>query len=284
VRVAFATCSAMPDGYADDQPVARELGADYRIWDDPRVDWQSYDRVVIRSTWDYTDRLEEFVSWVERVGAERLRNQPELVRFNVDKRYLAELATATVPTQLLAPGETAAPALDGEVVVKPNVSAGARDTGRFGPATHALALELIERIRESGRVALVQPYLPAIDTEGERAYVFIGGRYSHALRKHAVLRADEIAPTTEDELDVATAMLREDLVVAAEPDPLQLRFAENVMQDVSARFGTPLYVRVDLVMDGAQPLLLELEAVEPTLYMETAPGSTQRFATAILAS
>jgi glutathione synthase/RimK-type ligase-like ATP-grasp enzyme len=284
VRVAFATCSAMPDGYSDDQPVARELRADYRIWDDPQVDWQSYDRVVIRSTWDYTDRLDEFVSWIARVGAERLRNRPELVRFNVDKRYLAQLSAATVPTQLVAPGETAVPSLDGEIVVKPNVSAGARDTGRFGPATHALALELIERIRESGRVALVQPYLPAVDSEGERAYVFMGGHYSHALRKHAVLQADEIAPTTEDELDVATAMLREDLVVAAEPDPRQLSFAEGIVRDVSARFGTPLYVRVDLVMDAGQPLLLELEAVEPTLYMETAPGSVQRFAAAILAS
>ena len=284
MRVAFATCSAMPDGYADDQPVARELGADYRIWDDPQVDWESYDRVVIRSTWDYTGRLEEFVSWVARVGAERLRNQPELVRFNVDKRYLAQLGAATVPTQLVAPGGTAAPSLDGEIVVKPIVSAGARDTGRFGPATHALARELIERLGASGRVALVQPYLPSVDTEGERAYVFMGGRYSHALRKHAVLRADEIAPTTEDELDVATAMLREDLVVAAEPDPLQLSFAEGVVREVAERFGTPLYLRVDLVMDAGRPLLLELEAVEPTLYMETAPGSAERFAAAILAS
>jgi hypothetical protein len=283
VRVAFATCSAMPDGYVDDQPVARELGADYRIWDDPRVDWQSYDRVVIRSTWDYTDRLEEFVSWVARVGPERLRNPPRLVSFNVDKRYLTQLAAATVPTRLVAPGAPA-PALDGEVVVKPNVSAGARDTGRFGPATHALALELIERIQSSGRVALVQPYLPTVDSEGERALVFLGGVYSHALRKHAVLCADEIAPTTGNELDVATAMLRDDLVVAAEPDRSQMRFAELVVAEVAERFGMPLYARVDILMDAGEPLLLELEAIEPTLYLEQAPGSAQRFAAAILAS
>jgi hypothetical protein len=282
VRVAFATCSAMPDGYVDDQPVALELGADYRCWDDESVAWDSYDRVVIRSTWDYTDRLEQFVAWVARVGPERLRNRPELVRFNVDKRYLTLLSAATVPTTFVAPGEPA-PVLSGEIVVKPTVSAGARDTGRFAPAAHALALELIERIHASDRSALVQPYLRSVDAEGEHAHVFLGGRYSHTLRKHAVLRADEIAPTTGDELNVATAMLREDLVVAAEPDPLQLRFAEGVVEEISALFGTPVYLRVDLVMDAGRPLLLELEAVEPTLYLELVPGSAQRFAAAILA-
>ncbi|MGB2711454.1 MAG: hypothetical protein WBC33_08040, partial [Conexibacter sp.] len=133
MRVAFATCSALPAGWADDHAAARLLDADFCVWDDPAVDWQAYDRVVLRSVWDYTARLDEFLAWCRAVGRERLRNVPELVAFNADKRYLGELSAPAVPTTAVAPGEPL-PALAGEVVVKPSLSAGARDTGRFGPA------------------------------------------------------------------------------------------------------------------------------------------------------
>lgn len=131
MRIAFVTCSALPDGRHEDQPAAALLGAEFRAWDDTSVDWQAYDRVVIRSTWDYTKRLDEFLAWCSAVGGERLRNAPGLVAFNADKRYLARLAAPSVPTVFVGPREPA-PALHGEVVVKPNISAGARDTGRFG--------------------------------------------------------------------------------------------------------------------------------------------------------
>ena len=110
---------------------------------------------MLRSVWDYSGRIEEFLGWCAAVGAERLRNTPELVAFDADKRYLGELGVPIAPTTFVGPGDPL-PTLEGEVVVKPNVSAGARSTGRFGPPSHAEALALVERIRESGRTAIVQ--------------------------------------------------------------------------------------------------------------------------------
>jgi len=270
----------MPEGWSDDHPSAGLVGAEFRCWDDPAVDWSSYDRVVIRSTWDYTRRLSEFQAWCEAVGPARLRNGPELVAFNADKRYLSALAAPTVPTRFLAPGDPD-PRLEGEIVVKPNVSAGARDTGRFGPAAHTQARALIRRIHESGRVALLQPYMSLVEQRGETALVFMGGRLSHVLHKRAVLGPDEVAPTTGP-LQVAQAMLAEDLVSAGSATAAERALATGVMEELAARFGTPLYARVDIVAGPAgEPLLLELEAVEPNLYMGTSPGASERFAESV---
>jgi len=283
LRVAFATCAAFPDGAPDDLPAAALLGADVRTWDDPAVDWGAYDRVVVRSTWDYMDRLDAFLAWCEDVGPRRLRNVPALVAFAADKRYLGELSAPSVPTAFVAPGDPP-PVLAGEVVVKPNVSAGARDTGRFGPGTHDEARALIERTHASGRVALVQPYLPAVDVRGETALVYFGGTLSHVLRKRAVLAPDEVAPLGDDPLGPALAMYADDLVVAGTADAAEHALAERVVAEVAERFGVPLYARVDLIAgeDGA-PLLLELEIAEPALYLATAPGAAERFAAAIRA-
>ncbi len=284
MKVVFATCSALPDGADDDRDAARLLGADFRAWDDETVDWSAYDRVVLRSTWDYTSRLEAFLAWCRAVGPARLRNPPALVAFNADKRYLAKLSALSVPTTFVAPGDDL-PALDGEVVVKPSVSAGARDTGRFGPAGHADALALVERIRASGRVALVQPYMSQVDEGGETALVFVGGELSHVLHKRPVLRGEGVAPATSGVLGVAEVMLEHDLVVPGTADAVQRAFAGRVLAEVAARFGQPLYARVDLVADrDGAPLLLELEAIEPALYLAGAPGASERFAAAVRAS
>jgi hypothetical protein len=281
VRIAFATCSALPQGWIDDHAAAALVAAEYRCWDDPGVDWEAYDRVVIRSTWDYSGRLGEFLAWCDAVGPARLRNRPELVAFNADKRYLSDLAAPTVPTRFIAPGEPI-PGLDGEIVVKPNVSAGARDTGRFGPATHEHAKALIRRINASGRVALLQPYMSLVERRGETALVFTSGRLSHVLHKRAVLEPDEVAPTTGP-LGVAEAMLAEDLVSAGSATAAERGLAGRVMKELRSGFGTPLYARVDMVAGPAgEPLLIELEAVEPNLYMGTSPGASERFAESVL--
>jgi len=239
---------------------------------------------VLRSVWDYSGRCAEFLAWCDAVGPARLRNTPDLVAFNSDKRYLGQLSAPAVPTTFIAPGDDV-PAFDGEVVVKPNISAGARDTGRFGPAGQAAALALIERIRASGRVAMLQPYLSAIDDRGETALVFIGGRLSHVLTKRAVLRGEGIAPVADGELGVAAAMLEDDLVRPGSADPAQRALATAIHGEISARFGVPVYARIDLVngRDGA-PVLLELEAIEPSLYLGLSPGSAERLADAVRAS
>jgi glutathione synthase/RimK-type ligase-like ATP-grasp enzyme len=189
-----------------------------------------------------------------------------------------------VPTVVAAAGD-APPSLAGEVVVKPNVSAGARDTGRFGSATHDEARALIARIQASGRVALVQPYMTAVDERGETALVFLGGELSHVLRKRAVLTPDEEAPLADGENAPAAVMLRDDLVTAGTATPAERELARRVIAEISERFGTPLYARVDLIADPTgKPALLELEVIEPELYLVTTPGSSERFAAAIRAS
>jgi len=284
VRIAFATCADLPVGWGDDQEAARPAGAEFVVWDDPTVDWEAYDRVVLRSVWDYSGRIEEFLAWCAAVGPGRLRNRPDLVAFDADKRYLGELGVPIAPTTFVAPGDPL-PTLEGEVVVKPNISAGARRTGRFAPTTHADALALIERIRESGRVAIVQSYLEDVDRNGETALVFIAGELSHVLRKRAVLREEGEAPLAADRWGPAAVMLEDDLVVAGTADEARREFAATVMAAVTDRFGTPLYARVDTALDAdGRPVLMELEAIEPNLYLATAPGAAARFARAVLNS
>lgn len=291
MHVAVVTCAALPDGHEWDLPLLGALeraGAAVAIetWDDQGVDWTRYDAAVVRWPWDYTRRREEFVAWAESVG-ERLHNAPAVLRWNSDKRYLADLAAAglpVVPTTLVEPGE-APPGLDGrEVVVKPTVSAGARDTGRFGPAAHDGAQALIDRLTSSGRTAMVQPYLPAVEARGETAIVMVAGAESHVLRKRAVLGPDEEAPLAEGEVGSAAAMYDPDLVQPGEASAGERELARTVTEHLAQRFGEPpLYARVDMLAgDEGRPVLLELEAIEPALYLSTTPGAAERLAEAIV--
>jgi hypothetical protein len=289
-RIGLATCTAIDPEFGDDPDVVaalrdRGVEADRPVWDDTSVDWSSYDLVVIRSTWDYTPRRHEFVAWATSLG-DRVQNAPDVIAWNSDKAYLADLAAAglaVVPTAYVAPGDDL-PSLTAEVVVKPTVSAGAIDTGRFGPAAHDQALDLMARIHATGRTAMVQPYLASVDTVGETAVVCLDGEPSHVLRKRAVLRPDEVAPVREGDIGAAEVMYDDDLVVASTATDAELGFASEVLAWVSARFGAaPLYARVDMVAgDDGTPVLMELEAVEPYLYLAESPGSLDHLVGTIL--
>lgn len=288
VRIAFATCSLVPGGWPDDRAAASLVDAEFRSWDDPGVDWERYERVVLRSVFTYQHHIDEFLDWCRAVGSERLRNSPDLAAFSADKRYLSELSSPTIPTAFIGPGDPL-PELCGEVVVKPNISSGARHTGRFTPRAHDEAVALIERIRAGGGVALAQQYITGVDRGGETAFVFFGGELSHVLRKRAVLRPDEVAPVAREgfarELGVAQAMLEDDLVVAGEPEPAERSLAARVLAEIVERFGTPLFLRIDLVRDARNaPVLMEIEAIDPLLYLTLSPGASERFATAVRAS
>jgi hypothetical protein len=281
VRIAFATCSAWPEGRPDDRMVAELLGgAEFPIWDDPAVDWASYELVVIRSVWDYGYRVAEFLRWCEVVGT-RLRNTPQTVAFNTDKRYLSTLSVPIVPTAFVEAGGL----LTGygqEIVVKPNVSAGARDTGRFLPSRADEAAALVAHIHETGRAALVQPYMPEVDTEGETAVAFFGGEVSHVLHKRPVLRTAGVAPLSDMAHGPAAVMLEDDLVTAGSATEAHLELARAAQAEVAERFGTPLYMRVDMVTGShGTPVIMELELTEPNFYLKLAPGSCERFAAAI---
>jgi len=268
--VALATCAATPSLDTDGPALLASLaaaGVDAvpAVWDAP-ADWAAYDLVVVRSTWDYTLRREEFLDWAASVP--RLANALPTLVWNTDKRYLAELASVgvpVVPTTFVAPGEAYSPPAY-EHVVKPTVSAAARDTLRFAAGqdstAHAAAL------LAAGRSVMVQPYLSRIEAAGETALLYFGGRYSHAARKGAVL-APDAAPPQDPEITPCQASTAERAV------------AERVLASAP---GELLYARVDLVpgQDG-EPVLMELELTEPSLFLFTVAGSADRFAAAVVA-
>ena len=244
-------------------------------WDARAARWDDYAIVVVRTTWDYSFRRDEFVAWADRVG-DRLHNSPAIVAWNSDKHYLADLGEdgiAVVETTYVAPGDDPPP-IDGEVVVKPTVSGGGRDTGRFAAADAQLALDLIASIQAQGKTAMVQPFNPSVDTVGETAVVTIDGQFSHALRKHAVLRPGEVAPIRDDALQAAEAMYDPELVVAGSATDAEVETALEVVSAMERRFSySPLYARVDLLTgEDGTPALLELEAIEPNFYHGQAPG------------
>jgi glutathione synthase/RimK-type ligase-like ATP-grasp enzyme len=259
----------------------RQSGADAEavVWDDPAVDWASYDLVVVRSTWDYSWRREEFLAWAERcAAATRLANPVGVLRWSTDKRYLGELAAAgvpTVPTSYVPAGTTPELPADRPYVVKPTSGAGARYAARYAPGEQDVALRQLARMHDEGLTAMVQPYVEGIDVSGERAMVFYGGRFLHAVRKGAVLSAG----VAFDERKVAHPSLE-----AWEPTAAEFAVAEQALAAVPGGPGQLLYARVDLV-DGPDggPCVMELELVEPNLFLGAVhPGSVGAVAEAIV--
>ncbi|MFM9612148.1 ATP-grasp domain-containing protein [Streptomyces niveiscabiei] len=283
-RIALVTCRPGPEVVADpDLPglvaAVRSAGAEAEavVWDDPEVDWASFDLAVIRSTWDYSWRSAEFLAWTAKCGSvTRLANPPEIVRWNADKRYLGELAAAgvpTVPTRYVAPGETAELPLGSEYVVKPTSGAGARFAARYTPDDHDTAVRQIARMHAEGFTAMVQPYVRSIDAQGERALQFFGGRLLHASRKGAVLALG----TAYDARKVAHPGL-----TVWEPTEAELATAERALAAVPGG-GELLYARVDLVDgDDGRPCVMELELVEPNLFLSLHTGSVDRVVAAVL--
>jgi glutathione synthase/RimK-type ligase-like ATP-grasp enzyme len=232
------------------------------VWDAGDVDWSAFDLVVVRSTWDYAERRDEFLDWARALP--RVLNPVPVLEWNTDKqRYLSDLAAAgvpIVPTTFVGPGDAFDP--PGEpFVVKPTVSAGGRSSAWFEPGETDAARVLVARIHRERRIAMIQPYLGEAE---ETALVYVDDAYSHALRRRVPLPAqgersvlyleEELAPGEATDVQRAVA----DAAVACAP-------------------GELLYVRVDLLGEA----VLELEAAEPSLYLEFAPGAATRLAAAI---
>jgi len=279
-RIALATCRALPAGDEDAGPLlaacsAAGLDAEWRIWDDPAVDWSSYDLVVIRATWDYAPRRDDFAAWAASVP--RLANPADVVAWNTDKTYLRELTAAgvpVVPTAWFGPGAPVDWPDWPDLVVKPTVSAGSRDTARYGPGEQDRARAHADRLLAAGRPVMVQPYLAGIDSAGESMLVHVGGGYSHGFRKEAILRPGE-SPDTD-------ALFRPEQVTAREPTAAERVVAERALAAVPGGPGRLLYARVDLLPDEAgEPVVIELELTEPSLWLTSAPGSADRLAAAI---
>jgi len=284
VTVAIAT-AADARGLDEDEPLLLEalarvgVDADVAVWDDRSVDWGGYDLVVVRSTWDYPPQRDAFVAWAEDVaGRTRIANPARVLRWNTDKRYLAELAEAglpVVPTAWLEPGNVAVLPDWDELVVKPAVSAGAKDTARYGPERRTEAGDHAAALLAAGRTVMIQPYVAEIDDDGETALMYIEGRYSHAIRKGPILQAGA---------RLVDGLFAPEDITARQPTAAECNLAEAVLAAVPGG-DRLLYARVDVVIgaDGG-PLLLELELTEPSLFLAFADGAADRLASAIAAA
>ncbi|MEA2194639.1 MAG: hypothetical protein QOG42_1073 [Solirubrobacteraceae bacterium] len=283
--VAIATCpehAALDDEGRELLAALRALGVDVRpaVWsEEPDGGWGRYDLVVVRQTWDYTFALPRFLAWAQDVGAGRLLNPPEVVAWNADKRYLADLARAginTIATEQLAPGAALTPP-PGRFVVKPAVAGGARGAQVFDGERHAQARAHVATLHAAGQDLLVHPYLDAVDgDEGETALVFVDGELSHAMHKGPLLALD---------LPAVQTGFRAEQMSRTEPASDVVALGRRVLAGVHERFGGPLlYARVDVLRDaGGAPAVLELELIEPSLFLDYAPGSAQALARAIVA-
>lgn len=281
--VAIATCAEHPQLDGEGRlllAALRELGlrAEPEVWTQaPAAVWEAYDLVVLRSTWDYTLMLPRFLDWISRLGA-RLLNPPHVVAWNADKRYLFDLAAAgidTVQTAHVAPGEALEPP-PGRFVVKPAVGAGSRGAAVFDDARRAAAREHAAALRADGHEVLVQPYLEAVDgEEAETALVYIDGALSHAMRKGPLLALDR-APEE--------GLFREEEMRPTHAAADVVALGARVHALVEERFGRPLYARVDVLRDAAgTPAVLELELIEPSLFLDHEPGCAQALARAVAA-
>ncbi len=287
----LATCAALPDGEPDEDgrlltAACERAGLDARwaVWDDPDVAWDQADLVVVRSTWDYTPRRDEFLAWAG--GLTRVANPAPVLAWNSDKTYLRGLAEAgipIVPTSWAAPGTVPDLPAGTDFVVKPAVGAGSVGTGRFAgddPNAFETARRHVAALHALGRTVMVQPYLEGVDEHGETGLVFVGGEYSHAIRKASMLPEPVVHGVkvgSTRELFVA------ERITAREPSPAERALAERVLAAVPGGPGL-LYARVDLLPTPAGPVLIELELTEPSLFLNHGDGAADRFARAIAGS
>jgi glutathione synthase/RimK-type ligase-like ATP-grasp enzyme len=271
IALRVATCRLLLEPDPDEPVLAAALAAggfDAALlgWDDPAADWDAPVPTILRSTWNYPRAPDAFLAWLDRVSAAgALFNPADIVRGNLRKRYLLALAARgvpVVPTTLVERGASldlaAFPAP--RVVIKPEIGAASIGARRFASTDPAAATHLAALTAHGA--ALVQPYLASVEVYGERSLVWIDGELSHAMRKAPRLEGDH------EQVDAAVAIADDERAVA-----------EAALAPVADRI---LYGRVDLVRDTAgQPMVMELELAEPSLYLTQRPGAAERLVAAL---
>jgi glutathione synthase/RimK-type ligase-like ATP-grasp enzyme len=271
-RIAIASCDRLlPDGDVGDVPFTAALqdrGIEVSVlsWTDPSVDWAGFDATVIRSTWDYPDRRGEFAAWLQRVP--RLHNPASVVSGNTEKIYLRDLALAGLPvveTEFVEPGSELSVPTTGEYVVKPTIGAGSRGAGRYDSSRSAdadRALAHVAALHSVGLTVMVQPYLSAVDTEGESALIFIDGRFSHSIRKGRMLAEGAQYDADHPELYLAESIT--DRIPSDQERAVAEQFVEHLTK---VNGGRLLYSRIDLLPSASGPVLVEAELTEPSLFL-----------------
>ena len=295
MRVAFVTTIDLNAIHDDvDLPPQTAAFADADIdlvqtaWEDNSVDWNAFDLVVVRSPWNYVEHLDAFRSWLNaRRTMTTFHNPVGLLEWNMDKRYLADLAARDVPivptafVDSIEAFHAATEKIDAaEIVVKPSISAGSRLTGRFDRTGSAAAV-LAETILGGGLTVMVQPFASLIDTEGEIGTVVFDGERSHSFKKAALLAEDGA---------LVGGAYREEISRVDAPDDVQLvvRAASNAATSIAHERGwigaheQLLYGRYDVIrLDDGTPVLLEAELFEPCFFLTTDGKAASRFVEAV---
>ena len=277
-RLAIATSADYPSIQPDDAHLAaslERLGIQpiVCVWNDPDVDWSRFDAVLIRTIWDYFKRHAAFMDWLDRLdrlGVPTI-NDSALLRWNSDKRYLLELATqgvAIIPTRLAnaaeLPGVLAAMPAQ-QVVIKPTISGSAWHTlrGTVGDAVFAAAVTQLPREHDY----LVQPFVPEIVSDGEWSLLYFAGEFSHAVIKRPAAGDYRV----QDEFGGSADPIQ--------PNAATLAAADRALAAVAALgHGGHAYVRVDGVISASRFLIMELELIEPFLYLAVRPAAAERLA------
>lgn len=279
-RIAIATCDAYPELKVDDELLCQALRrrgceASSAVWDEEGIEWGGFDLCLVRSTWDYHDKHDKFLAWARGVETSTtLQNPAALIAWNSDKRYLREMEAAGVPTvptlwverdaEIDLASELRERGWD-EAVIKPVVDLGARNLrrARADEAQEALAAVLARQ------GAMVQPFLPSLESEGELSLIYLEGRLSHAVRKYPAAG------------DFRVQSIWGGTVEPAEPRSRHVEVAERALSQLDE---PPLYARVDLVADlDGDPALIELELIEPNLYLGTDRTAADLLADAVIA-
>jgi glutathione synthase/RimK-type ligase-like ATP-grasp enzyme len=278
-RLALATCERMPGFYPDDASLVdalRALGVEpvSCAWSDPAVAWTAFDAVLIRTTWDYFQRPAEFARWLDALPVPTINPAP-LLRWNSDKRYLLELAldgVDVIPSQVVR-GDGLRAALAGhagrEVVVKPTISGGAWHTvrGTVGDPAFDAALATLPVDIDY----LIQPFVPEVADAGEWSLLFFAGEFTHAVLKRAARGDYRVQSQYGGTVDVL------------DPGPSLIAAAQRALDAVEAiGHADWAYARVDGVVVDDRFRVMELEMIEPALFLAGSPHAAERFARHLL--
>lgn len=280
-RIALVTSAQMAIPDADEALLLPLIpGASLVAWEDDTVDWSGYDAAIVRSTWNYTDHLDAFLAWAKRVDSQtRLVNPLSVIVWNTDKRYLAQLegaGFAVVPTIYVEPGHAApASSLAGRIVVKPTVGAGSKGAALINDDA-ASATRHIAVLHALGKTAMIQPYLDEVDSHGETALVYVGGVFSHAARKGAILSRD---------IESSTGLYADEEILSTTPTAEERSLADGIVAALPllvAGGDNLAYARIDLLPTASGPVVLEVELTEPSLFLTVDGSAPQRVAEAFV--
>ena len=248
------------------------------VWDDPAVDWSAYELALLKAPWDYFDKYPEFLAWLDLLDQQGvpLLNSSEVVRWNSDKHYLKEIAAAglpVIPFELLEKGEKALldPFFDyfstDQLIVKPAVSGGAKNTFSFTREEVTGVSEKLFPLLEQ-EAFLVQPFMPQIQQEGEWSFLFFNGRFSHCVLKKAKSGDFRVQNVHGGSIH---------------PQEAPAELLEQAEAYITAFAKDCLYARVDGVQLNGKFYLMELELIEPFLYLAAAPESYENYHQALAA-